>query len=329
MSDLTIFVGTFNRTDTLERCIRNLEAQDYSARIVIVDNGSTWDKAVGYLNFLETKYAVYRLSSIEDVPWNEGDDERHGGQFMQAVQTNYTTAFRLQWEEERRPTWFAVCDCDTAPEHPQSLSTYVRLAEGLGCAVGPHLTLDTHRNYPLRSCWIIQNARTLFRSHMQWWNGIPYSKDPIDTTFHLFPAAPQFDRLQMETARVGPPWWTTHTDSLIDITRPTSENLAYVLEGGEASHWGGTWMKDMFAAYQRDPEEAFALVKGMEKYQDDYFHAGFILSWMLQFGHGCEADEERSKMELASAIPEWAPVWEFENCWDDLVYNNDQSCLGW
>lgn len=328
MSDLTIFVGTFNRTDTLKRCLDNLAAQDYSARIVIVDNGSKNPAAKSLLDSLAHAFTVYRLPSIEDVPWQEGDDDRHGGQFMQAVQTNYSSAFRSEWDRGRRG-WFAVCDCDTAPEHPQSLSTYIRLAEGLGCAVGPHLTLDTHRNYPLRSCWIIQNARTLFRSHMQWWNGIPYSKDPIDTTFHLFSAAPQFDRLQMETARVGPPWWTTHTDSLIDITRPTHENLAYVLGGGEASHWGGAWMSDMFAAYQRDPEEAFALVKGMEKYQDDYFHAGFILSWMYQFGHGCEAHEGLSIKALDEAIPEWAPVRKFRQHWYELVYRNDQSCLGW
>ena len=62
-------------------------------------------------------------------------------------------------------------------------------------------------------------------------------------------------------------------------------------------------MSEMFAAYQRDPEEAFALVSATEKYQDDYFHAGFILSWMLQFGHGCEADEELSRKVLKKPSP--------------------------
>lgn len=334
MTDLTIFVGTFNRTDTLKRAILNLRGQDYPHRVVIVDNGSKDSEAVRLLDELAQghsfygKHPVYRLPSIEDVPWNEGDDERHGGQFMQAVQTNYSTAFREEWEHGARG-WFAVCDCDTAPEHPESLSTYVRLAEGLGCAVGPHLNLDVHRNYPLRSCWLILNARTLFRNYMKWWNGIPYSYDPIDTTFHLFPASPKFDRLQMQTARVGPPWWTPHTDSLIDITRPSAENLAYVLGGGEASHWGGSWMKDMFAAYQRSPEEAFALTEATVRYQDDYFHAGFILSWMLQYGHGCEVDLERSWLVLKDAFPNWSPCWQYVNDWHALVYENDQSCLGW
>ena len=49
---LTVFVGTFNRTLTLMRCIRNLEMQDYPLRIVIVDNGTKDPAARKYLEGL-------------------------------------------------------------------------------------------------------------------------------------------------------------------------------------------------------------------------------------------------------------------------------------
>ena len=225
MSDLTVFVGTFNRTDTLTRCFENLEAQDYPQRIVIVDNGSKDEAALsGCFDDLTTGYKVYRCPAIEDVPWQPRETmTAHGGQYHER-RADRTTPRRSgrSGSRDAESKWFAVCDCDTAPEHPESLSTYVRLAEGLGCAVGPHLSLNVHRNYPLRSLDPVQHARS-FRSHMMWWNGIPYCYDPIDTTFHLFPAARRSTGCRCSTARVGPPYWT-HAHGLAHrrhSTRPT------------------------------------------------------------------------------------------------------------
>lgn len=327
MSDLTVFVGTFNRLDTLARCLDNLNAQTYPSRVVIVDNGSRHPAAKRYLDELASEYTVHRLPANEDVPPQPGDDLAHGGRTMQAVQHNYTAAFQQEWGNATR--WFAVCDCDTAPEHPDSLERYIQLAEELDCAVGPHLNLNVHRNYPLRSLALILNARVLFRDRMLWHEDIPYTFDEIDSTFHLFPATPYFNRLGMRTVRVGAPWWTTHTDWLVDFCAPTEENHAYILGSGDAASWAGTWLRDFFAAWLRSQEEAFALVAGARRPRDNYYPENFILSWMLQYGHGCERDLFRSSVELRDSFPEWSPCWEYEEHWNALVYDDDQSCLGW
>lgn len=330
MSDLTVFVGTFNRLDTLERCLVNLERQTYPKKIVIVDNGSTWWAAKSFLNQLEGHYKVYRLPGNEDVETTADDEKNHGGRTMTAVANNYSSAFQAEIEAGRETAWFAVCDCDTAPDgDPDSITRYVTLAEELDCAVGPHLSLNVHRNYPLRSLALIQNARVLFRHRMLWHEEIPYSWDDIDSTFHLFPASPRFERLGMRTARVGYPYWTTHTDWLLDALDPTDENNAYILGSSTAASWTGTWIKEWWAAWQGSSEAAFELLSDYVSERDDYVPERFILSWMLQYGHGCEVDVERSRVVLWNAMPSWSPCWEYEKHWEDLVYDDDQSCLGW
>lgn len=330
MSDLTVFVGTFNRLDTLERCLRNLGRQDYRMQCVIVDNGSTHQAAIALLDYLENGFTVYRLPGNEDVQTTEEDEKNHGGRTMSAVAYNYSAAFRAERESGNDSKWFAVCDCDTAPdEAPDSISRYVELAEELDCAVGPHLNLNVHRNYPLRSLALIQNARILFRDKMMWHDGIPYSFDDIDSTFHLFPASDHFNRLGMRTVRVGPPYWTTHTDWLMDACNPTLENHAYILGSSAAASWTGTWLRGWFGTWLHSPEAAFDLVKNCTRTRDDYMPDLFILSWMLQYGHGCEVDIEWSKAVLWDAMPSWSPCWEYEEHWEALVYQDDQSCLGW
>lgn len=329
MSDLTIFVATFNRIDTLERCLFYLECQSHPKRIVIVDNGS-WDTtAVSLLKQLEKQYTVYWLPRIEDVPPEPGDDAAHGGDAMQAVQRNVNEAVRHEWENEPRPRWYAMTDADVWLDGPpESLDIYMQLAEESGRAVGPHLKLSAHLNYPLRGAAIIQHARILFRERMFWWSDIPHSIDPIDTTFHLFTASGWFNRLGMETFRVGPPWTATHSDWLIDFQNPTEENYAYILGCGEAASWGGRWIKGMFEAWLRSPEEAFALLESEHKKHDDYFYPGFMLSWALEFGQGCEIDLVRSRRVLRRAFPHWSPCLAYEQHWEALLAG-DESCLGW
>lgn len=330
MTDLTIFIATFNRIDTLDRCLSSLERQRRPKRIVIVDNGSQHPAAIKYLDQMEDRYTIYRLPRIEDIPEEDGNDGAHGGQPMQAVQRNLSEAFRRELANNPQPPWFGITDADVHLDgDPASLDTYIHLAEKLDRAIGPHLKLNVHRNYPLRSAALILNARVLFRGRMDWQDGIPLSYDPIDTTFHLFRSGPKFDRLQMHTARVGPPWWATHSDWVIDICNPTLENHAYILGCGEAASWGGRWIRDMFSTYLRSPAEAFALIERQTKVHNDYFYPGFMHSWMLQFGHGCEINLELSKEVLRASFPDWSPCWEYEKQWNALVYEEDFSCLGW
>lgn len=328
--DLTVFIGTFNRIDTLAGCIEHLERQRRPKRIVVVDNGSKDAGALRYLDELARNYAVYGMPGIDEQPPVEGDEDAHGGLGMQAVARNYSEAMRREWETQERPDWFAVCDADTWLDGSDtSLYTYTLLARELRRAVGPHLKLNVHRNYPLRSAALILNARILFRDHMQWTLEVPWSPDDIDSTFHLFPATPEFRRLKMDTARVGPPYDATHSDWCINVLEPTHENHAYILGCGEAASWGGRWLQGFFTAWLESPETAFRLLERIQPWQDDYFYERFMLSWMLQYGHGCDIDLERSRAVLRDAFPKWSPCWEYEHCWDALVYDDDQSCLGW
>lgn len=302
----------------------------HEKRVVIVDNGSRHPEAVSYLERLTDRYTVYRMPDIHDVPVLPGDWEAHGGHPMQAVQRNLSEAFRLELEAGNSSAWFGVTDADVHLDgSPDSLDAYMELATEIDYAVGPHLRLNAHRNYPLRSAAILQHARLLFRDRMTWLGSIPYTIDPIDTTFHLFPASESFRRLEMDTVRVGPPWMATHSDWVIDFCNPTTENFAYILEAGEAASWGGRWIRDYFAAFLRSPEEAFALIEHSEKVHDDYFYPWFMLSWALQYGHGCDIDLDRSRAMLRRAIPGWSPLLEFERHWDAIVYEDDLSCLGW
>lgn len=329
-SDLTIFVSTFNRLGTLANCLACLRRQDHPHRVVIVDNGSTHPEAVEYLELLSEDYTVYWMPRIEDVPAQEGDEDAHGGNSMQAVQRNVQECFRREWYAEPRPRWYAMTDADVWLDGPHnSLDIYMALAEEIGYAVGPHLRLSVHDNYPLRACALIQHARIMFRDRMEWFGEIPFSRDPIDTTFHLFPASPTFNRLGMETVRVGPPWTATHSDWLIDICNPTVENHAYILGCGEAASWGGRWLRPVFEKWLESPEAAFEYLLTEKPTYEDYFHPWFMLAWMYQYGHGCEVDLKKSRSYMRKAIPRWAPVWEFAEDWDALVYRNDQSFLGW
>lgn len=328
--DLTIFVSTFNRLDTLALCLHHLEAQQRPKRIVIVDNGSKHPAAIDYLKSLERTYTVYWLPAIEDVPTEDGDDGAHGGPAMQAVQRNVTTAFRRELEQGNESHWFGMTDADVHLDgRPDSLDAYIKLAQRTGRAVGPHLRLNVHRNYPLRSAALILNARVLFKKRMSWFESIPYSPDDIDTTFHLFRASDFFARLQMDTARVGHPWMATHSDWCLDFSQPTLENHAYILGCGEAASWGGRWIKEFFVAWLRSPEHAFEIVEASVKRHDDYFYPWFMLAWMLQYGHGCQRDVERSRVAMRNAIPVWSPCHDYSEHWDDLVYWEDFTCLGW
>lgn len=330
LSDLTVFVSTFNRLGTLQNCLAYLERQRVRKRIVIVDNGSDHPSAVNYLEFLAEHYPVYWMPRIEDVPALDGDDAAHGGHSMQAVQRNVSECFRREWEEQPRPHWYGMTDADVWLDGPRdSLNRYIALAEHLGYAVGPHLKLNVHDNYPLRAGALIQHARILFKQKMEWYGEIPFSRDPIDTTFHLFPASSHFDRLAMETVRVGPPWTATHSDWLIDVMNPTVENHAYILGCGEAASWGGRWLRPMFEKWLESPEAAFAYLQTEHPTYEDYFHPWFMLAWMYQWGHGCEQNLRKARDYIRKAIPRWAPVWDFADDWDALVFRNDQSFLGW
>lgn len=314
MNEVTVFVSTFNRTDTLEKCLRSLRSQTARPRIVIVDNGTDYPPAVRYLEHLSQSHTVYTLPRVFS---------------MDQLTRNISKALRAEWQSQKRPRWYAVTDADIRLDRSGCISTYIQLARTTGFAVGPHLRPNPHVNYPLRTFVLVQQSAHLYRQLMTWEGKIPYSRLPIDTTFHLFRATKTFRRLKMETVRVGPPWWATHMDWGINLLRPSREHMSYMRSTGPTGSYGGGWIKELYNAFRFDPEQAFLATATSEKKYDDYFLDGFMTSWMLQYGHGCAIDVGRSYAALQNAIPTWSPCWKHEDDWRSIVYDNDLECLGW
>jgi hypothetical protein len=321
---LTVFIGTFNRLDTLSRTVASYRNLTTPHELVIVDNGTDDPDALKLLAELERLpevRKVYQLSKIDS---------------MQELTDNYNVAVSDQYKTSRRRDWFAITDADICFDgsSPRSLDAYLKVARATGLAVGPHLRVDAGipRGYPLRHRVLATEARLLYRDSMTWLKKIPYSVWPIDTTFHLFPAERTFRRLKMTTLRVGPPFDAMHLDWYLDVFNPTPENGIYVNASSTIGAWGRTWIAHYWQHFQREgPEAAFELIRDAPRNDhDDLCITSFVLSWCLEVGAGCTPDREASVRELHAAIPcRFEDFWANEEDWMAMIYDNDFSCLGW
>lgn len=321
---MTVFLATFNRTETLERTVASLRLQTHPYELVIIDNGSEDPAALELLDRLRRAPEVRRVYRLPRVA------------SMQELTDHFNVAVADQFDRGAAG-WFAVTDADVCFEGTDrdALGTYVWLAEGTGCAVGPHLRVDggLPLGYPLRSRVVTTEVRLNYRASMLETDGVFYSAHGIDTTFHVFPAVRAFRRLGMDTLRVGHPYDAMHLDWYLDIFSPTAENKVYVDagEGVGVGSWGRSWLADFWWRFQADREAAFAhLLASPKNPYDDLCINSFILSWCFQIGAGTEVDLEASRRWLRAAIPRRFEVfWEHEADWDAFVYDNDFSALGW
>lgn len=323
---ITVFIGTFNRLETLERSVTSYQAFEDELELVIVDNGTEHPRALEMLAKLEHYPLVKKIYSMPRV------------YTMEAITDNFNVAVQDQYDTGDAE-WFAISEADIcfSKTAPAAIKAYLMLAKDTGRAVGPHLRVDggIPWYYPFRSRVLSCEARLLYRDSMQWFMGeVPYSPWQIDTTFHLFPRTRFFNRLHMDTLRVGPPFDALHLDWYLDITNPTEENSIYIQNEHGIGSWGRLWLSDYWYRFQEDKEAAFEHLLTVPRVNGDLCNTSFLLSWCYQYGQGVEPNQRLSQQHLLRAIPNEAPYhqeqyWAHQKDWLNMIYRNDFSSLGW
>lgn len=317
---ITVFIGTFNRYETLERTVNSYRWMTTPHELVIVDNGTDDPRCRRLLRDLKFQK---RVKCVYNLP---------GCNNMEEATDNFNVAIRDQFETDGQE-WFAVSEADVSFEntHPDAFDVYLEVAEHMQTAVGPHLRVDAEipTYYPLRSRVLACETWMQYRQDMQEVDGIFFNSCQTDTTFHLFPRTRFFNRLHMNPIRVGPPYDAMHLDWYLNIFEPNYENSVYIPGLRPVGSWGKAWIRDFWFAFQESPEQAYGLLLQMSVIPD-LDNTSFMLSWCHQYGHGCERDLEKSKFFLKRAIPyPNEHYWPYEKNWMAMIYENDFESLGW
>lgn len=319
---ITVFIGTYNRFETLVRTVKSYKKFRTPHELVIVDNGTDNLYCQALLSRLEYE------GKVKKVYWLPICNS------MEEATDNFNIAIRDQFERFEAE-WFAVSEADVCFEgtHPKALDAYVKLAEETGRPAGPHLRVDEKipASYPLRSRVLACESRLLYKEDMSWLGKIPYTDCQIDTTFHLFPRTRFFKRLHMNPWRVGPPYDAMHLDWYLNINKPNRENEIYIPGTREIGSWGKAWIRNYWFWFQEDPVRALELLHAEPAHRDDLCNNSFILSWAYQYGHGCEPNQDESEKWLRYAIPasDERYYWPYQQNWGKMIYLNDFSSLGW
>lgn len=318
---ITVFIGTFNRLETLERTIKSYKKFRTAHELVIVDNGTNDIACKAFLNRLRHEN---RIKEIYHLPACIS---------MEEATDNFNIAIRDQYERFDSE-WFAVSEADVCFDGTaaNALQIYLALAKESRRPVGPHLRVDEGipDHYPLRSRVLACETWMLYKEDMQQYFYTRYSNTQIDTTFHLFPRTRFFNRLHMDPLRVGPPYDAMHLDWYLNILEPNMENGILIPDGRPMGSWGKQWLRDYWLWYQDDPEKALALLLKEPVHPTDLCNNSFMLSWAYQYGRGCEPDVRKSIQYLRQAIPKQMDrYWDKETDWMRMIYDNSFESLGW
>lgn len=318
---ITVFIGTFNRLETLVRTVNSYARLATPHELVIVDNGSDNKQCKA---LLKQMVKDKRVKKVYNLPGCMG---------MEEATDNFNIAIRDQYEGSGGE-WFAVTEADVCFEgsDPESLNAYLEVAKATGRATGPHLRVDKDipASYPLRTRVLTTESRLLYIDQMRWLDEwIPYTDCQIDTTFHLFPRTRFFNRLHLNPIRVGPPFTAMHLDWYLNIFAPNEENTIYLPGTRPIGSWGKSWIQDFWQNFQVSPDLAYERLLADVRNPSDLDNNSFMLSWCHQYGHGVPIDLDASARWIDSAIPH-GTIWrDYRKDWMPMVYENDFSSLGW
>lgn len=327
-AQVTVFIPTYNRIDTLERTLDSYRRFTTPYEIVVVDNGTSHPAALAVLEAAAGRPDVAQIYNLPKI------------RSLDDLTRNVSRAMRDRYRQGTKTPWFAVSDADICFDgtSPEALDAYIRLAEATGKVPGPHTRVDHEipMGYPLRSRVLVCESRILYKSQMRWLGEIPYGVWAIDSTFHLFPRVSRFNRLKMDTLRCGPPYDAMHLDWYSNIFNPTEENQIYITDPGIVSSWGGGWIRDFWVMFQNDQERAFTMMldAALGNQLNDLRNEFFILSWCLQNGIANESfppGEHRlySRRMLGAALPSPSVYHDLAAHWLRMIYHQDFSMLGW
>jgi len=315
---VAIFVVTFNRLEVLSETLESYKHFTGDYDVVIVDNGTDNEKCVALLEELGKEYKIFTGPKIFT---------------MDELTQNINNAVKNYFDNHSTP-YFVVSDCDCCMDIAKhdTLEVFIELCDRYNYAVGPHYAINIPENYALRSRMMITESRILYKRRMTHHrDDIFYSSDAIDTTFVLFPRSPEFKRLQMSTIRVMAPYAARHLDWYIDFLNPTEGNLIYANKDSSVGSCGGSFIKGFLGMFMKSPKDTFDFFLNSDKNPNDFCLNSLYLSWMYQFGHGCDIDIEKAKYWMINACPDTGgPEYNARLRKDDLIemiFNNNFSCL--
>jgi len=322
MAKVAIFVVTYNRLEILSQTIESYKRFTTDYEVVIVNNGTDNPKCVALLEELSKEHKIFTGPRIFT---------------MEALTENINNAVKDYYNNHSTP-YFAVSDCDCCFDiaKPNTLDVFIELAEKLNCGVGPHYVVDDIPvSNALRNRTIKMESRILYRRRMRHLkDDILYSDDQIDTTFCLFKRRQDFPRLQMPTIRVLTPYAARHLDWYIDCFNLTEGNLIYMNKDSSVGSTGGHFIKRIVEELSRSKENAFNFLlnehnrdkAAIPGYPTDHSNNMFFLSWMYQFGHGCQIDIEKAKEFVINASPNSTAQYNSHDVFK-MIFDNDFSCL--
>lgn len=317
MYKVVIFVVTYNRLSTLQRTIESYKHFATNYEIVIVDNGTDNKECIDYLNQLP--YKIHRNCRIYNL------DELEAS-IAQAVSKYYET---------NSTPYYAVSDCDISFEDtpPDTLNVYMKLCDELNINVGPALRIDKiSTNYPLRNKAIVDSLYDLTPGFQSSHHGIKYIHTGIDTTFCMFKATNTVFKRLSNTIRVFQPYWAHHLDWYIDIFNMLPDQQVYMNKTSPFGSSGGSYISGIHEDLQKGA--AFAFEKRIKDWTGrelfSYYIEPYVISWMYQYGIGCEIDMQKSREWLLNMLKSYTghrlntiPAETYLN----MIFNYDYSYL--
>jgi len=254
MTEIVIFLITYNRLSILDRTIKSYQHLNTNIDIVIIDNGTDDEECLSYLESIDNKKYVYpKINGMDDIIKN--------------VNSSIEQYYNYN-QDYNQPKYYAVSDCDISFESSDkdTLNIYMKLCDELNLNIGPNLSIvDLPDNYPLRFKVMIdyfyRNHKTFPRRKIyncNNYNNISYFVDSIDTTFTLFNYEKNktYNRLT-DCANVYYPYDAKHLDWYIDVLNIPKDYYAYWKKKTNIGSWGGGWIGSIIHAINTNTEKEY------------------------------------------------------------------------
>ena len=302
INDLTIFIITYNRQDTL---IDNLNYykkffNNTNYNINIIDNGTDNNDCRDILKNLSKEYKIYTQNLIINM-----DD----------LENNINYCLNDYFNLQNNIKFFAISDCDISFKYSceDTLNIYMKLNETLNVSVGPDLNIKNIPNEYLLKYYILRTGFRTYLKNLQKTiiiNGknINYVNSPIDTTFILFRRNNIFKRLKTQTIRVLYPYDSEHTDWNINFFDVKQETIIYMNKKTSIGSYGGSYIKSIIELLNTKESNEYKLNKLVNIANTtavrDHSLIHYVLSNIYYNGFLGIKDIEKSKYYLLKSAPD-------------------------
>ncbi len=232
---IPIFIISYNRLTVLKQSIKSYR-QIIGHTIIVHDTGSTYPPLLDYLFELEQQdIEVYRNrpSILKPDDLNTVDE---------TIQPWLARHPEVGYYVVTDPDVMLLGDCSDIFEFYKFILDNHDIP-----VVGPMLRIDDiPPHYPLQQRVIEGHTRQYWSKVPEYvcWNSaqVAYQRALIDTTFGMYSRRLPFRR-RMLGVRTHKPYWARHLDWYIDPENIEEDQLLYLNESSDVSHWGGDWLR--------------------------------------------------------------------------------------